>query len=170
MNPTGEAAERISKTIPALAAAAKAIGLQDHRRMLNAAANRVDDSHKAGMKQLGFDVETNGDDMAGDIFICGDITGGDPSRVIDSLNGNAKCDTPATKPIAKTKRLSGVAGAALFAIGAATGSVPLMIGALKPTVEKMTTQTEQTPETTGDSVSIEIDGTKYGLQLWKPNE
>jgi hypothetical protein len=138
--------------------------------MLNAAANRVDDSHKAGMKQLGFDVETNGDDMAGDIFICGDITGGDPSRVIDSLNGNAKWDTPATKPIAKTKRLSGVAGAALFAIGAATGSVPLMIGALKPTVEQMTTQTEQTPETTGDSVSIEIDGAKYGLQLWKPNE
>lgn len=170
-HPTGEAVEQISKLIPNLAAAAKAVGLQDHKRLLEASAKRVDDSHRLGMKQLGFDVAKDGDDMGGDIFICGDITGGDPSKVIDSLNGNQKC--PTVHPTPKKGKLSSVvAVAGLLASGASIGAIPTILNYWNRTDQaaEIVEPTTNANPTNGDSMIVEIDGTKYGFQLWKPNE
>lgn len=172
MNPADEAAERISKTIPAMAAAAKALGLRDHQRMLNSAANRVDDSHRLGMKQLGFDVETNGDDMGGDIFITGDINAQNPERVIDSFQGRTQWNNPTQPQI--EKRGSKLANVALFAVGAISGATPLMFTGIngflnQNQAEQPNDKTEQ-PTIVDESVSLTVDGNEYGLQLWKPME
>lgn len=156
--------------IPGLAAAAKAVGLQDHKRLLEASAKRVDDSHRLGMKQLGFDVEKNGDEMSGDIFICGDISGGDPSKVIDSLNGHSQWEQPSQAP--KKKRSSVVATVGLLAAGASIGAIPTALNLLNPAnkTTEIVDQTEIVPPAKNESLTVEIDGTKYGLQLWKPNQ
>lgn len=70
-----EIANRAATSGAGLAAAAKAVGLADHKRMLEDHARRVRDSHRVQMARLGLELPADeGDDMAGDIFVCGDIT------------------------------------------------------------------------------------------------
>lgn len=87
--PAEEAAERVAEATPGLAAAAAAVGLQDHRRALDAHARRVNDDHRMGLSALGFDnlAETMSDDAMGDILITGDIHASDPSQVVNALKG-----------------------------------------------------------------------------------
>lgn len=70
-----EMANRAATAGAGLAAAAKAVALGDHKRLLDDYAQRVRDSHRAGMQALGVELppEPEGDDM-GDVFVCGDIT------------------------------------------------------------------------------------------------
>lgn len=74
-SPVEEIANRAATSGAGLAAAAKAVGLADHKRMLEDHARRVRDSHRVQMARLGLELPADeGDDMAGDIFVCGDIT------------------------------------------------------------------------------------------------
>lgn len=75
LSPAEKIAERVADIAPGLAAAAKAVGVEDHRRMLRDHARRVMDSHRMQAKALGMgDVasESSDDDM-GDIIVTGDI-------------------------------------------------------------------------------------------------
>lgn len=73
--PVAEIANRAATAGAALAAAAKAVALSDHKRMLDDHASRVRHSFRAGLAKLGYEVPPAAeDDMAGDVFVCGDIT------------------------------------------------------------------------------------------------
>ena len=90
-SPQMETAERAAQTIPALSAAAAAVGLEDHRRMLQQHAHRVADTYALGRKALTNEPPTNNVDDMGDIVITGDIKITDPAQaagVLDSLRGN----------------------------------------------------------------------------------
>jgi hypothetical protein len=54
-----------------LAAAAKAVAVQDHKRLLDDAARRVRDSHRAQMEAVGMTPEATDDEM-GDVNVSGD--------------------------------------------------------------------------------------------------
>lgn len=129
MTPLEEASERAAETIPGLKAAAAAVGLEDHRRMLRDSARRVADSHRAQMSALGMSPEVEDDEM-GNIVITGDINGANAKEIIDALSGQ-RADTSATQPpqtnpqekggIGKTLAVAGLAG---LMAGAGAG-VPL---------------------------------------------
>ena len=89
--PLQEAQERIAQGLPGLGLAAQAVGLEDHRRLLAGTAQRLRDSHAAQMRAAGHSpAEPGGDDVAGDIVICGDISVSDPTAaasMIDALRG-----------------------------------------------------------------------------------
>ena len=57
-----------------MAAAAKAIGLEDHRNMLVAARKRINHSYAAMAKAAGFKPPENADDEVGDLSVTGDQT------------------------------------------------------------------------------------------------
>lgn len=67
--------EKIGDTLRGLNAAAFAIGMEDHRRMLADAAQRTRDGHRAMMKAaMGESVQPeSGDADMGDILVTGDI-------------------------------------------------------------------------------------------------
>ncbi|MDD4892005.1 MAG: hypothetical protein PHU85_18955 [Phycisphaerae bacterium] len=125
-----EIAQRAAETGPGLAAAAKAIGIQDHQRMLRDAANRVRDSHRAQMKAAGFDPGNPPEDDMGDIIITGDIQyapAPTPEPVAPAANTSASTAAPPAglSPLAKT-----LISAALLGAGAAGGvAVPWLAGA-----------------------------------------
>lgn len=79
-SPVQEIGKRTAETVPGLQAAAHAVGLEDHRRMLRDNASRVRDGHRAMMlaagfnpRQLGASDEADDADMGG-IVVTGDIT------------------------------------------------------------------------------------------------
>lgn len=80
-SPVQEIGKRTAETVPGLLAAAHAVGLEDHRRMLRESARRVRDGHLASMIAAGFKPEqlgasssdADGEDMGG-IVVTGDIT------------------------------------------------------------------------------------------------
>lgn len=72
--PMEEAAERLAEGMPGLGIAAKAVGLQDHQRMLDSAQDRLDDGHDAMRQAAGLkprEGKSAGEKM-GDITISGD--------------------------------------------------------------------------------------------------
>lgn len=110
-SPAMEMAERVAETLPGLKAAAAAVGLQDHQRMLRDHARRVKDSHRLMAEAAGLKVDESVDDM-GDIIITGDITHQPPKE----------------KPPAPLGTLAKVGmAAALLGTGAA---IPLGVNAL----------------------------------------
>ena len=101
-SPAMESAERAAETIPGLSAAAAAVGLEDHRRMLRDHASRVADSYALGRKAFTDQQQDDGCDDMGDIVITGDIKITDPAQaagVIDSLRGNDSSSPVADRPI-----------------------------------------------------------------------
>lgn len=71
-----EIAKRAAEAGAGLAAAAQAVGLEDHRRMLRDASKRLRDGHRAMMRAAG-QPETSdasdGDMGGGNIYVTGDI-------------------------------------------------------------------------------------------------
>lgn len=66
--------ERLAERLLPIKVAGAAVGLEDHRRMLAAHAQRVLDSHRAMAKAAGFELPAEqGADNLGDIIITGDI-------------------------------------------------------------------------------------------------
>lgn len=100
LTPQQEIAKRLAEAGGGLAAAGRAVGLQDHQRLLRDNARRVNDSHRAmakaaGMGEvLGKAQQEEGDDL-GDILVTGDITingGGDSqdaTKLLEVLKGKA---------------------------------------------------------------------------------
>lgn len=75
--PIPEIANRAATAGAGIAAAAKAVGLADHKRMLEDHAQRVRDTHRMQMAALGHPIaaaDAESEDMGGDVFVCGDIT------------------------------------------------------------------------------------------------
>ena len=100
--PAEEVAERVAEAVPGLKAAAAAVGLQDHQRMLHRNDQRLRDGYQLGRAAFtGQQVDeamSDGDEM-GDIVITGDIHVSDAQQapqVIDSLR--AKDTTPSPPP------------------------------------------------------------------------
>jgi len=75
MSPSEKIAERVADLAPGLAAAAKAVAIQDHRASLRDFRQRVRDSHRMQAKALGMGdvVSDSSDDDMGDIIVTGDI-------------------------------------------------------------------------------------------------
>lgn len=111
---TQETRSSLARGIAGLGLAAKAVGLEDHRRMLRDAANRVRDSHRAQMEAAGLKATkpTEDDDM-GDIHI-GDLNMQAPPRQPSQSSGMS---TAAKLAMAGAMALgSGGLGAATTAI------------------------------------------------------
>jgi hypothetical protein len=127
--PAQELAERSAESIPALQAAAAAVGLQDHQRMLRDHARRVRDSHRLGAKAAGLDdlpADAGGDDL-GDIIISGDIT--NTYLPAQSTPPAAKPDmTNATNGLTNLARAA-IIGASLLS-GGIGGAIPLVANLL----------------------------------------
>lgn len=99
--PAEQMAERFAEATPGLKAAASAVGLQDHQRMLLRNDQRLTDGYQLGRHaftgQKAEPMSEDGD--MGDIVITGDINVSDPRQapqVIDSLR--AKDTTPSEPP------------------------------------------------------------------------
>lgn len=78
-NPIQEIANRAASAGAGLAAAAKAVGLADHKRMLDHASTRVREYHEAQMMAMGLtreeiDAMAPGAEDMGDVITTGDIT------------------------------------------------------------------------------------------------
>ena len=99
--PMEEIAKRTAEAGAGLAAAAKAVALQDHQRMLRDHADRVKDGHRWMAKVSGADVtDREGDDM-GDIIVTGDIYGDQAVKALGRVNGARQVSQP--PPPAETK-------------------------------------------------------------------
>lgn len=141
-SPAEETAERSAETMPGLAAAAAAVGLENHRRMLHQHAKRTTEGHKAQMGALGIDVGDEDSDEMGNIVITGDITSLNPQSVIDSLNGKIpqqqqqpSVPVPNGSNFAKTAAAIGLAAVGLAAPIAAwnlTRPIPQIVQPVEP--------------------------------------
>lgn len=82
--PIAEMAKRAAEAGGGLAAASKAVAIENYRASSTAHRQRVADSHAAGMKTLGFDVgnQLEADDM-GDLIVTGDVYGDEAVRMIN---------------------------------------------------------------------------------------
>jgi len=77
--PYEEMANRAATAGAGLAAAAEAVGLQDHMRMLKQHAIRLRDAHRLHLQSLGIETPAPGgdmsdDEMGGDVHVQGDTT------------------------------------------------------------------------------------------------
>lgn len=117
--PVQEMANRAATAGAGLAAAAKAVALADHRRMLDEAHRRTREGHVAMMRAAGFDpasLKTDEDDeMGGDVTVTGDIhiTTASPAQ-----QEAPKSDEPKTG----SKFASGALPLAAAALGTALGA------------------------------------------------
>lgn len=147
LTPVEEMGKRFGEVVPGLKAAAGAVGLESHRRMLRDHAQRVRDDYKIAAWAAGFEgkVADMPEDDMGDIIITGDLNfGGSTSaeqaikalkgKVVDKTDTGAP-DTPAapTEPVASAGGASvsaglptwlkvGIAGASLLGAGG-TGAI-----------------------------------------------
>ena len=144
-SPLQQIAETVADTAPRLAVAAKAIALEDHRRMLAAHASRVADSHRAMAKAIGMEDATvlaAEDEAMGHLIVTGDINVGDPAslqKAISALSGQpvpqatAATETPAASPVTSAATplwQKALVSAALVASGAGAGAgIPWLLGA-----------------------------------------
>lgn len=97
-SPKRESAERAAETIPGLSAAAAAVGLQDHQRMLQQHAKRVADGYELGKAAFtaGQPMQPDSEEMS-DILITGDIKVGsdqDAASVINAIKGQTEVAAP----------------------------------------------------------------------------
>lgn len=156
LSPIQELGKRAAETMPGISAAAAAVGLEDHRRMLldHSAKLRADYAYQ--QKLLGntdyADSANEADSMPGDITITGDIYGGPHPDVLKKLLGDRDqqqiqtATTPATTqpvqaPVATTPA-SGVpgwlktviAGAGVLGSGAAGAAINSYLNPPAPVV------------------------------------
>lgn len=163
-----EIAQRAAETGPGLAAAAKAVGLQNHQRMLRDAANRVRDSHLAQMKAAGFDPGNAPEDDMGDIIITGDIQYA-PAPATEPTS-------PASTPAVVSSPLSTLAktliSAALLGAGAAGGAgIPWLAGAFSKPATSATAPAVPSqaavaqPATSAATSAAAVPSTEYQLKM-----
>lgn len=131
-SPAEEAAERSAQVIPGLAAAAAAVGLEDHRRTLYRYQQRVEDSHRSMADAAGFaiDREVSDEDM-GDIVITGDIQVGSSNQVASVLDAIRNRETSSMQP-APTATPSPTSGLSKTLATVALTSLGLGAGAALP--------------------------------------
>jgi len=99
--PIEELQERLVEVVPGIHAAALAVGLEDHRRMLADHARRVREDYNRLAKAAGEPVANQGDPEMGNITITGDINVADARQVGKVLGGLANGNgTGATQPTA----------------------------------------------------------------------
>jgi hypothetical protein len=99
--PLQQVAETVADTAPKLAIAAKAIALEDHRRMLREHAGRVADSHRAMAKAIGMEdavVLASEEDAMGHLIVTGDINVSDPAALQGAINALAGKQSPSPSP------------------------------------------------------------------------
>lgn len=139
--PLEEMANRAATAGAGLAAAAKAVAVADHKRMLDDHARRVRDSHRLQMKKLGLEVNDAEDDEMGDVFVCGDIT-----------------TTTATQPPATTQPTSAAAPKILpYVLAAALAGGGLGLGAAAlPTLLSRGKQPVPAPSDTDTDTQYEL--------------
>lgn len=126
-SPMMESAERAAETIPGLAAAAAAVGLQDHQRMLRDAATRLQDSYNIGRGALLAEQpkQMKDDDDMGDIVITGDIKILDPSQassILDSLRAKKSDAPPVAVPLPAKRKWKWGIPASIITAGAMTAA------------------------------------------------
>jgi hypothetical protein len=129
--PTEKAAERIAEGLPGLSLAAKAVGLEDHRRMLHEHAKRVREGFLWQSKQSGEIPGEKGSVMSteesemGNIVITGDISlndSSDTAKLMDALHGKQATATTAQPQASQVKQPTSPWKTALLATGLAAAS------------------------------------------------
>lgn len=157
-----EVAKRAAEAGGGLAAAVKALAVQNHAADQAAYRQRVFDSHKVGMNTLGADA-TPVEDM-GNITVTGDVYGNEAVQMLaQSLGGQSSLPAtptptasptptsagPATEPVqqaAASPLAAAVLGAALLAAGGGLGAgIPWLLGAFNQ-VEAVDTDTDTITE------------------------
>lgn len=158
--PLEEAGERIAEGMPGMYLAAKAVGLEDHRRMLADHARRVrSDYNRLNRAAGGRVADGDGDDM-GNITITGDINVADArqaSRILDRLgneNGNGK-PAPTT---AASPQPSALAKLAPWALAAGIGLGGAGLGTM------LLNRPAEPPEVAPDATEIP----RYDVEKWTP--
>ena len=119
--PVQEIANRAATAGAGLAAAAKAVALADHKRMLEEHRRRTREGHVAMMRAAGFDpatLQTDGDDdMGGDVTVTGDIHVTMPQS---SSAGDAQPKKPSRLSAVAGPLAAALLGTGLGAVGVAT--------------------------------------------------
>lgn len=136
LSPQQEIAKRLAEAGGGLAAAGRAVGLQDHQRLLRDNARRVRESHKALAKAAGMESvledDAEGDDM-GDILVTGDInvTGdsGDAKKLLEILKGKAVSQTNVPAASDAPSTASKLGKAALWAAAISAGPLGSLLTA-----------------------------------------
>lgn len=128
-SPKRESAERAAETIPGLSAAAAAVGLQDHQRMLHQHAQRLKDTYEMGKAAFtGEKQQQPSGDEIGDILITGDIKVGaeeDAAAVINAIRGELQPqnETPASLPAPRRAPIGLICSTILAAAATIAGSI-----------------------------------------------
>ena len=111
--PLEEIANRAATAGAGLAAAAKAVALEDHRRMLRDYARRLRDSHEAQMRAAGIEPSATEDEDMGDISVSGDTYFAPPPSA--QGNGSESGKKSAVLPVLLAALSSALGGAGLTA-------------------------------------------------------
>ena len=148
--PRQTVAKTVAEVAPKLAVAAKAIAIDDHRRLLRDNAARVADSHRAMAKAIGMEdtvAPAAREDEVGHLIVTGDINVADPAslqQAIGTLSGKAAAnsDQAATAGQQESTPLwqKALVSAAMVASGAGVGAgIPWLLGAFdRPAAESPT--------------------------------
>lgn len=160
--PLQQVANTVADTAPKLAIAAKAIALEDHRRMLRDYAARVADGHRAMAKAIGMEdsvvLAASEENDMGHLIVTGDINVGDPSALqaaVNALSGKVAAQPTAaetavsqivTAPSAAPWWQKAALVAAMAAGSAGTGLfIPWALGAFqKASTPAATSSADQT--------------------------
>ena len=130
--PTEEVSERLSQAGTGLAMAARAVGLEDHRRMLAGVNRRTEEGHRAMAQAAGMEAALSPTDESGsamgDIFVTGDIYGSDAKAPWRGDSGQAAAQP---QPAAKLPGWMKTAGVILGSL-AAGGVGATAVSALWP--------------------------------------
>lgn len=130
--PIEEIANRSATAGAGIAAAAHAVGLQDHKRLLDMQARNLERAWQMGMRALGLSsedlagiAETEADEMGGDVNVAGDTH--IHLAPVDQQQNNQRPATPPT-PSGSSSLLPWV----LTALLAGGGSTALLMNWLRP--------------------------------------
>lgn len=173
MSPSEKIAERVADLAPGLAAVAKAVGLEDHRRMLRDHARRVMDSHRMQAKALGMGdvVSESSDDDMGDIIVTGDIhySGASAPQLPWAKDQPQHQSTPEppSQPPEEPSLLSKIAKPAAIAAGAAAaggiGAAAVKVlwpdappPVVQPAPERPTIQLPTVPQAEDGRIRVEV--------------
>lgn len=158
-SPIDEVAKRVSEAGGGLAAAAKAIAIENYRANQQSHRRRLADDHKLGMKLNGLEPSEQAqpeDDLVGDVIVTGDIYS---DRAIQALSrgDTAAPEVSAPDPAQPSLLAKAVPYVLAGTLGAAGVGAPWMYSAL--TEEKVTPP----------AVAATDTDTQYILEL-VPNE
>jgi len=169
--PVEEITERVGEVLPGLAAAAKAVGLDNHRKALEDHRRRVYDSHKWMMGASGGEsANMAGTEDMGDIIITGDIYGREVAERVfgkqdstEQAPAEPEATTTEPEPATPTETTETQANTTNWMKNAALAAALLAGGASIPTAY-MAWQSTQTP--VAETPSIEMP--KYDVEKWVP--